>query len=69
MASLPASTFPCKVIIRAEQFGGRVTSHLIVVGRAAGESALAVQHTADAEFRRKFGLSARIVAFEINVGG
>jgi hypothetical protein len=72
MSCLPSSTSsckPCKVVIRAEQFGGRVTSHLIVVGRAPGESCLAVQHRAAAEYRRKFGLSSRIVSFEINVGG
>jgi hypothetical protein len=51
------------------QFGGRVTRHLLVVGRGPKESALAVQHKAAAEYRRKFGLASRIVAFEINVGG
>jgi hypothetical protein len=69
MAHLPVSTVPIKVIIHAEQFGGRVTRHLIVVGRAAGESCLAVQRRAADEYRRKFGLSSRIVSFEINVGG
>jgi hypothetical protein len=57
---------PVKVRITAEHFGGRTTTHYVIVGRAAGESAYAVQLRAAAEYRRRHGVSSRIVAFCIN---
>jgi hypothetical protein len=57
---------PVKVRITAEHFGGRTSTHYLIVGRAAGESAYAVQLRAAAEYRRKFGVSSRIVSFCIN---
>jgi hypothetical protein len=66
MPLLPQTLVPIKVRITAEHFGGRVTTHYVVVGRAAGESCLAVQNRAADEYRRRWGYSARIVAFAIN---
>jgi hypothetical protein len=60
---------PVKVRITAEHFGGRTTTHTVIVGRAEGESCLAVQNRAADEYRRRWGYSARIVAFHINCAG
>jgi hypothetical protein len=49
---------PVKVRITAEHFGGRTTTHYVIVGRAAGESCLTVQNRAADEYRRKHGLAA-----------
>jgi hypothetical protein len=59
---------PVKVRITAEHFGGRTTTHYLIVGRGPNESAYAVQLKAAAEYRRKFGCSSRIVAFAANCG-
>jgi hypothetical protein len=61
-------TNPVKVKITAEHFGGRTSTHYVVVGRGPGEGVLTVRERAAAEYRRKFGLGTRIVAFEVNCG-
>jgi hypothetical protein len=66
MSSLSQSLKPVKIRITAEHFGGRTSTHYLVVGRGPKESAYSVQLKAAAEYRRKFGTSSRIVAFCIN---
>jgi hypothetical protein len=57
---------PVKVRITVEHFGGRTSTHYLIVGRGPKESAYSVQLKAAAEYRRKFGTSSRIVSFCIN---
>jgi hypothetical protein len=59
---------PIKVRLTVEHFGGRTSTHYVVVGRAAHEGPLAVQNRADDEYRRKHGYGTRIVAFGIKCG-
>jgi hypothetical protein len=57
---------PVVCTVQVEHFGGRTSTHWVVVPRYPNESCLTVQQRAAAEYRRKHGLAARIVAFRLN---
>jgi hypothetical protein len=68
MSSVSTSTKPVKVKITAEHFGGRTSTHYLIVGRGPNEGPLAVQNRAAEEYRRIHGFGSRIVAFHIGCG-